>query len=81
MLIDLADDSISAVYSFFDPDQPRRSLGVYMVLDLVRRARTLGLSHVYLGYWIAGSATMDYKRRFPGLEALNGAEWRQIEND
>ena len=79
VLIDLADDSISAVYSYFDPDQPRRSLGVYMVLDLVRRAQKLGLSHVYLGYWIEGSATMDYKRRFPGLEALEDAVWRPIE--
>jgi arginine-tRNA-protein transferase len=78
-LIDLADDSISAVYSYFDPDQPRRSLGVYMMLDLVRRAQKLGLSHVYLGYWIEGSATMDYKRRFPGLEALEDAVWRPIE--
>lgn len=75
VLIDLADDSLSAVYSFFDPDQARRSLGVYMVLELVRRAKQLGLSHVYLGYWIAGSATMDYKRRFPGLEAMEGAVW------
>jgi arginine-tRNA-protein transferase len=50
-----------------------------MMLDLVRRAQKLGLSHVYLGYWIEGSATMDYKRRFPGLEALEDAVWRPIE--
>lgn len=77
-LIDLADDSLSAVYSFFEPDEPRRSLGKYVVLELVRRARELGLDHVYLGYWIEGSATMDYKRRFPGLEAFREGVWRTL---
>lgn len=79
-LIDLADDSLSAVYSFFEPEEGRRSLGKYVVLDLVRRARKLGLAHVYLGYWIGGSATMDYKRRFPGLEAFRNGRWRRLDD-
>jgi len=77
-LIDLADDSVSAVYSFFDPDEPRRSLGKHVVLELTRRAAELGLDHVYLGYWIEGSATMDYKRGFPGLEAFRDGRWRPL---
>jgi arginyl-tRNA--protein-N-Asp/Glu arginylyltransferase len=77
-LIDLAEDSLSAVYSFFEPDEAKRSLGKYVVLELVRRARDLGLAHVYLGYWIEGSATMDYKRRFPGLEAFRQGQWRAV---
>jgi arginyl-tRNA--protein-N-Asp/Glu arginylyltransferase len=74
-LIDLANDSLSAVYSFFKPEERKRSLGKYIVLELIRRARDLNLDHVYLGYWIAGSNTMDYKRRFPGLEAFRGGVW------
>ncbi|MGZ0189503.1 MAG: GNAT family N-acetyltransferase, partial [Alphaproteobacteria bacterium] len=77
-LIDLAEDSLSAVYSFFEPDEAKRSLGKYVVLELVRRAQDLGLAHVYLGYWIEGSATMDYKRRFPGLEAYRQGQWRAV---
>lgn len=78
-LIDLADDSLSAVYSFFDPSAAKRSLGKYVVLELMRRAGELGLDHVYLGYWIEGSATMDYKRRFPGLEAFRDGVWRALD--
>jgi len=77
-LIDLGDDSISAVYSYFEPSEPRRSLGKFVVLELIRRARELGLDHVYLGYWIEGSDTMDYKRRFPGLEAFRDGAWRAL---
>lgn len=80
-LVDLADDSASAVYSFFEPDAPKRSLGKYVVLDLTRRAAELGLDHVYLGYWIEGSATMDYKRRFPGLEAFRDGRWAPVAPD
>lgn len=78
-LIDLADDSLSAVYSFFEPEAPKRSLGKFVVLELTRRAIELGLDHVYLGYWIEGSATMDYKRRFPGLEAFRNGTWTRLE--
>lgn len=77
-LTDLADDSLSAVYSFFEPDLPRRSLGKFVVLELIRRASELGLPYVYLGYWIEGSDTMDYKRRFPGLEAFRDGVWRPL---
>ncbi len=77
-LIDRTADGLSAVYSFFDPQQRRRSLGTYAILWMLRRAATLGLPHVYLGYWIEGSATMDYKRRFPALEALIAGRWVPI---
>lgn len=80
-LVDLADDSISAVYSFFEPDEPKRSLGKHVVLELIRRATELHLDHVYLGYWIAGSETMDYKRGFPGLEAFRDGRWRPLGAD
>jgi len=77
-LIDLANDSLSAVYSFFDPEEQKRSLGKYIVLELIRRAEELNLDHIYLGYWIKGSNTMDYKRRFPGLEAFKNGVWTRV---
>lgn len=77
-LVDRTADGLSAVYSFYDPDQPRRSLGIFAILWLVERAGALGLPYVYLGYWVAGSATMDYKRCFPALEKLTGGLWSPL---
>ncbi|MGE5268535.1 MAG: arginyltransferase [Thiohalocapsa sp.] len=74
-LIDRLDDGVSAVYSFFDPAQPRRSLGTWSILWLVEECRRHGLPYVYLGYWIAESPKMAYKARFPALERLVDGAW------
>ena len=63
------------VYSFFDPDMPQRSLGTYMILETIDAARRLDLPYVYLGYWIKGSAKMDYKTRFTPQEVLTPDGW------
>ncbi|MFN4090315.1 MAG: arginyltransferase [Alphaproteobacteria bacterium] len=76
ILADRAVDSLSAVYSFFDPEQPQRSLGTQAVLWLVQAAQRLRLPYLYLGYWVDGSRTMDYKRRYPALEALQDGRWQ-----
>ncbi len=75
MMADRLDDGVSAVYSFFDPDQARRSLGTYVILDLIARTRARGLAHVYLGYWIAQSPKMAYKNNFKPLERLTQTGW------
>jgi arginine-tRNA-protein transferase len=49
-----------------------------MVLDLVRKVRTLGLRHVYLGYWIAESRKMAYKTRYRPCEILTGHDWTEF---
>jgi len=74
-LIDLLDDGISAVYSFYDPRQMKRSLGTWSILWLVEECRRQGRAHVYLGYWIADSPKMAYKARFPALERLTAGSW------
>ena len=77
MLADRLSDSLSAVYSFFAPDESRRSLGTYMVCWLVERAAAEGLAHVYLGYWIEECAKMAYKVRFRPVEILESGGWRR----
>lgn len=78
-LLDRMSDGLSAVYSFFDPNSPpRRSLGTYMVLWLIERARIEGLDYVYLGYWIENSRKMAYKSRFRPLEAFGPEGWYRL---
>ena len=77
-LTDGLGDGLSTVYSFFDPDLDRLSLGTYAVLWLVARAQSLGLPYVYLGYWVAESRKMAYKARFRPSEVLAGGSWRLL---
>ena len=75
ILMDRMESSLSAVYSFYDGNMTRRSLGTFMILWMVKYARALGLSYVYLGYWIDGSDKMAYKARFQPLEVLGNDGW------
>jgi arginine-tRNA-protein transferase len=78
-LTDVLGDGLSMVYSFFEPDEAARSLGTLMVLDHITRARQMGLSYVYLGYWVSGSRKMDYKSRFLPQERLMPDGWARVE--
>jgi leucyl-tRNA---protein transferase len=70
---------LSAVYSFFEPALAARSLGSFLILQLIDEARDDGLDHVYLGYWIEGSRKMAYKSRFRPLEALTREGWQPLD--
>jgi leucyl-tRNA---protein transferase len=78
-LTDIMGDGLSMVYSFYDPELRDRSLGTYMILDHIERARALGLPHVYLGYWVDGSRKMQYKVRFTPQEQLGPKGWDRHE--
>jgi len=77
-LTDMLDDGLSLVYSFYDPEAPRRSLGTHVILDHVEIAREMGLPYVYLGYWVPGSPKMGYKAGFSALEIYKGGAWQDI---
>jgi arginyl-tRNA--protein-N-Asp/Glu arginylyltransferase len=79
-LSDVMPDGLSMVYSFYDPDQPRRGLGNFLILDHVRQVRMAGLSYVYLGYWVKDSPKMAYKGHFRPLEVQRGPlGWRRLD--
>lgn len=77
-LTDILSDGLSMVYSFYDPDQDKRSLGTYMILEHVERARRMGLPYLYLGYWISGSTKMHYKSRFMPQQRLAPSGWLRV---
>ncbi|MFC5386397.1 arginyltransferase [Aquamicrobium segne] len=80
-LTDQMADGLSMVYSFFNPDMEERSLGTFMILDHIERTRTMGLPHVYLGYWVHGSPKMDYKTRFQPQEHLGPQGWQRYQKN
>lgn len=79
-LSDILSDGISMVYSFFEPDEMNRSLGAFMILDHIKLAQEMGLSYVYLGYWVSGSPKMDYKVLYKPFELCDGAKWRRFDD-
>ncbi|WP_081816391.1 arginyltransferase [Fodinicurvata fenggangensis] len=79
-LTDVLDDGLSAVYSFFTPEDEKRSLGRYFILMLIEEALRRKLPYLYLGYWIAQSRKMAYKTDFRPIEALKTNGWSDLED-
>lgn len=74
-VIDELDHGLSAMYTFFAPEFPNRSLGTYAILWQIERAGTLSLPYVYLGYWVQACEKMRYKSDFRPMELLMNERW------
>jgi arginine-tRNA-protein transferase len=77
-VVDVLQDGLSAIYTFFDPAASRRSLGGYAILWLIDKAREVGLEYLYLGYWIRGCQKMDYKSEYRPLELYLNNRWTSL---
>lgn len=75
VLVDVLEDGLSLIYSFYEPTLAARSLGTYIVLDQIKRAKARNLKYLYLGYWVKGSEKMAYKGRFLPQERLTPEGW------
>jgi arginyl-tRNA--protein-N-Asp/Glu arginylyltransferase len=77
-VVDVLGDGLSAVYTFFAPELSARGLGTYAVLWEIEHARRLGLTWLYLGYWIEESPKMAYKANFRPIQAYRNGRWEPL---
>ena len=77
-IIDVLEDGLSSVYTFYEPYQPQASFGTYNVLWQLELCRKLKLDYLYLGYWIKNSNKMAYKANFRPLQFLTQGEWHPL---
>ena len=78
-VVDVLTDGLSAIYTFFEPEEERRSLGSYAILWQIEQARRMGLNYLYLGYWIRNCNKMSYKTAYRPLELYIDSDWREAE--
>jgi arginine-tRNA-protein transferase len=75
-ICDVSQRAISGVYHYFDPGAGKRSIGVYSALSEIQLCREQGIPHYYLGYWVNGCASMEYKTNFRPYELLINGKWQ-----
>ena len=75
-VVDILNNGVSAIYTYFDPLYSDRGLGNLAVLYEIRMAQQLELDYLYLGYWIADCAKMKYKTNYRPLEFYRGNNWQ-----
>jgi len=75
---DLPDDGLSAVYTFFEPELRKRSLGTFAIMKQIEYVNEMELDWVYLGYWIKDCKKMSYKTNFKPIFGYINKEWKLI---
>ncbi|MBK8207476.1 MAG: arginyltransferase [Planctomycetes bacterium] len=76
-ICDISRRSMSSVYHFFEPAEAKRSIGVFSVLSEIELCRRKKIPHYYLGYWVKGCSTMEYKQHYRPFELLVNGKWQR----
>jgi len=77
-VVDVLDNGLSSVYTFFQPKESKRSLGTFAVLWQINYAKSNNIDYVYPGYWIKDCSKMNYKTRFQPLQGYFSGKWLPI---
>ena len=77
-VVDELVDGLSAIYTFFDPEEKKRGLGSFAILWQIGKTREMGLEYLYLGYWIRDCQKMAYKAEFRPLELYVNSRWTSL---
>ncbi len=72
--------SLSSVYHYFEPGEAQRSIGTHSILKEIEWCRNQGIPHYYLGYWVQGCRTMDYKIGYRPHQLLIDGQWQSAQN-
>jgi arginine-tRNA-protein transferase len=75
-IVDYLNDGISAVYTFYDRNYLKQSLGTYSILWLIEKCKREYLPYLYLGYWIKENDKMKYKTKFKPFELFEDKQWK-----
>jgi arginyl-tRNA--protein-N-Asp/Glu arginylyltransferase len=77
--VDSLAQGLSAIYFFYEPRLRERSLGTFNVLKVVEQARKRNIPHVYLGYYVPGCASLEYKANFRPNEIIGpDGQWKEF---
>lgn len=76
--LDIGAQATSSVYSIFEPTEPKRSLGIYLILLSIAYSLQNGKVFYYPGYAYKEPSFYDYKKKLRGLEQYDWREWQRV---
>ncbi len=75
---DVMENAWSAVYTFYEPQLSKLSLGTFSILEQIRLAKLAGCQYLYLGYWIKDCHKMAYKGDFRPIQCFFNNQWVEL---